>query len=176
MTDIGYKRFLYFSPMEWAILGMGLLAIAELYGCFPATWWKIYCAGFGLGFLFEASMEPLFTYNNQISERHCIGNTDINFLFPFAWLNIVGLTSLIAEKSHLLPLFPSYILSAVVAGNVNEFMFFKCRFWKYNYYEPMFGNFRPFVPVITISGVPVQVIVGYVNVGIMIYFLVHVMF
>lgn len=170
------KRFLGFSIMEWAILAMGLSAAASLYLAFPCTWWKIYCTGFGLGFLFESSMERLYTYHHELSGRHCIGKTDVNFLFPFGWLNIAGLTSIMAEKIMGMPPLAAYILAALVVGNLNEFIFFKCKFWRYNYREPMFGGFKPFVPVITVSGVPVQVIVGYGNVGILIYFLVHVLF
>jgi hypothetical protein len=170
------KRFVGFSAMEWVILAMGLCGMVALWFSFPGTWWKIFCAGFGLGFLFESSMERLFSYHEQLSQRHCIGKTDVNFLFPFAWLNIVGCTVIVAERIPFLPLLPAYILSALLVGNVNEFFFFKCKFWRYNYREPMFGNFRPFVPVITALGVPIQVIAGYANVGIMTYWLTHILF
>jgi hypothetical protein len=50
------------------------------------------------------------------------------------------------------------------------------KFWVYNYHEPMVGNFKPFVPVVTIFKIPLQVVIGYCNIGIVTYFLVHILF
>jgi hypothetical protein len=169
------KRLFGFSTMEWIIIAMGCLGMAALWFCFPEKWWKIYCVGFGLGFLFESVAAPLFTYHQQLAQRHCIKKTDINFLFPFAWLCIIGLSSVLAEKIIKTPLFPAYIIAVFLIGNTCEFIFYKLQFWIYNYREPMFGNFKPFVPVITICEIPIQVIIGYCNIGIVTYFLVHIL-
>jgi hypothetical protein len=174
------RRFLSFSSMEWGILLMGLIGFLALWISFPHTAWKMYICLFGLGFLFEASMEPLFTYHPQLRERHCIGKTDVNFLFPFAWLCVTGCTTLFTEKiilsnSFFAPI-PGYILGGFIAGNLHEIIFFKLHFWNYNYEQAMFGSFKPFVPVITIAGIPVQVIAGYCNIGLMLYFFNRVIF
>jgi hypothetical protein len=174
------KRFLTFSAMEWAILLMGIVGFIALWLSFPQTAWKMYICLFGPGFLFEASMEPLFTYHPQLQERHCIGKTDVNFLFPFAWLSVTGCTTLLTEKVILSnPCFapiPGYLLGAFIAGNLHEIIFYKLHFWRYNYDRAMFGSFKPFVPVITLSGIPIQVIAGYGNVGLMVYFFNRVIF
>jgi hypothetical protein len=170
------NRYMGFSVMEWAIILLGICGMAALWICFPATWWKISFAGLGLSFLFEAGMEPLFTYHPQLRERHCIKNSDVNFVFPLGWLSIAGWTAFAAEKVLPLPLFPGYILAAFVIGNVHEFLFFHCKFWTYNYQEAMFGKFKPLLPVFPVGGVPIQVIAGYCNVGIMSYFLIRILF
>jgi len=171
-----YKRYLGFSLMEWAILIMGLFGVFCFYKVFPALWWKILISGFGLGLTFEASMEPLFTYHPQLRDRHCIGRSDVNFLFPLAWLEICALTAFFAEIIWSGNLFAGYIVGAFIAGNINEFFFYKSRFWHYNYDKKMIGNFRPFMPKITVSGVPVQVMIGYCNVGLMVYVLCHILY
>jgi len=173
---IEVKRFLGLSAMEWTIFLLGIGGMAALWMCFPALWWKIFCAGFGLAFLFESSMEPLFTYHPQLSQRHCIKNTDVNFFFPFGWLSVAGWTAFIAEKFIPLPAFPAYLIAAFFIGNAHEFLFFHFKFWTYNCREPMMGKFRPFVPVLLVFGVPVQVVIGYCNVGIMTYFLIRILF
>ncbi|MCX7727587.1 MAG: hypothetical protein N2053_12150 [Chitinispirillaceae bacterium] len=41
----------------------------------------------------------------------------------------------------------------------------------------MIGNWKPFVPVITLLEIPIQVIIGYAFiVGLTIYFMNHIMF
>ena len=170
------KRYLGFSVMEWTIVFLGAGGIVALWLCFPDTWWKIFCAGLGLSFLFEAGMEPLFTYHPQLRERHCIRNSDVSFLFPLGWMSIAGWSAFLAEKVLPLPLFPGYLLAAFVVGNAHEFFFFRCKFWTYNVQEAMIGNFKPLLPSLPVWGVPIQVIVGYCNVGIMTYFLVRVLF
>jgi hypothetical protein len=170
------KRFLGFSGMEWAIIALGIGGLFALRLCFPATWWKMFFAGLGLSFLFEAAMEPLFTYHPQLRERHCIRNSDVNFIFPLGWMSIAGWTAVVAEKLLPLPLFPAYIIAGFVVGNAHEYLFYHRKFWMYNYHEAMIGNFKPLLPVFPVCGVPIQVIFGYCNVGIMIFFLAHVLF
>ena len=161
--------------MEWTILGMGLIGVVCLYYVFPEKWWKIYISGFGLGLTFEAFAERLFDYHPQLRDRHCIGRSDVNLLFPVAWLEICALAALFAEKLWNMNLFAGYLVGALIAGNINEFIFYKFHFWQYNYDEKLIGNIRPFKPKITVSGVPVQVIIGYWNIGIMVYVLCHIL-
>lgn len=163
------KRFLCLSSMEWAIIGMGCIGAAALFFVFPAAWWRMFICCFGLGFFFEASMEPLFLYNEQLRERHCIGRSDVNYLFPLGWLQIVGLTALIAERLIGSQAWWAYICGALIAGNISEFIFYKCNFWIYNYDAPLVGSFKPFMPKVTAAGVPLQVMIGYANVGFMIW-------
>jgi hypothetical protein len=162
--------------MEWILIAMGCVGFVVVWFCFPEKGWRIYCVCYGFGFLFESSTDPLFTYHQQISERHCIGKTDINFLLPFGWINILGLSALLAEKIIKMPLFLAYIIAVFLVGNIHEFIFYKLKMWTYNYREPMFGNFKPFVPVITIYGVPLQVIIGYCTIGALTYFIAHILF
>jgi hypothetical protein len=177
---IATPRFLSFSPMEWVIILMGGCGYWTLWLSFPTAAWKMFLTLYGLGFLFEASMEPLFTYHLQLRERHCIGKTDVNFLFPAAWMNVVGCSVLLSEKvllPHLpIPPLAGYVIGAFIAGNVHEFFFYRLTFWTYNYHAAMIGTFKPFTPVITVAGIPVQVIVGYCNVGLMVFFLIKNLF
>ncbi len=168
-------RFLGFSLQEWILLSLGIAAAAFLYWCFPEKWWKIYVIGFGLGFLFEASMDPLFSYAEPLSGRHCVGNTDVNFLFPFGWIFIASLAGVIAEKLLCLPLIPGYIISGLIAGNTMELIFFKSKWWEYNYDAFWIGKYRPFIPKVPVYGVPLQVVIGYCNVGIFVFVLMHVL-
>ncbi len=167
------KRLLLFTAREWGILGMGVIGAVSLSVAFPDRWLKIFIAAYGLGFLYEASMDPLFTYHAELSEKHCIGKTDINFLFPLGWMQIVGLSSLVAER--VLPFKPpiSFIIAGLLIGSLSEHLFFRLKYWVYHYDAAYIGNFRPFLPKITIGGVPVQVMLGYGIVGAMIYGIVH---
>ena len=60
----------------------------------------------------------------RFSERHCIGATDVNFPFPFGWLFITGLSSVIAKR-FLTPAIVGYGLAGLLVGNVMEFVFYK---------------------------------------------------
>ena len=170
------KRFLGFSAMEWSIILLGGGGMVAMWLSFPATWWKIFSAGAGLSFLFEASMAPLFTYDRQLRERHCIQNTDVNFLFPLGWMSMAGWSAFLAEKVLPFPLFVNYLLGSLLIGNLQEFLFHHFKFWVYNYDASMIGTFKPLQPKLPIGGIPLQVIAGYVNVGIMVYFLTRILF
>lgn len=161
--------------MEWIIIILGIIGTVCLYYTFPQKWLKILISGYGLGLFFEASMDPLFTYHNQLRDRHCIGKSDINFVFPLGWMEVCGITAFIAEKILLMHSVWEYILICFIIGNLNEFLFYKFHFWVYHYDRPMIGRFNPFRPKITAFGVPVQVIIGYCNVGIMAYALCNIL-
>jgi len=170
-----YKRFLGFSWMEWTITGMGLFGAIVLYSVFPDSWWKMYISGYGLGLTFEATTEKLYTYQARLSEKHCVGRSDVNLIFPFGWLEMCALTAFFAERVWGMNLFAGYIVGSFIVGNINEFFFYKLGFWQYNYEEKLIGNYRPFMPKITISGVPVQVMFGYCNLGAMMYVLCRIL-
>ena len=171
-----YKRFAGFSLVEWLLIALGAAACGIAYYLVPVIWWKLAIVGYVFGFFFEASMEPLFTYNRQIRDKHCLGKTDINFLFPLGWLEISAFTMLLAEKVLPFPVVPAYVVGCFIAGNINEFVFYKMGCWVYHYNAKQIGNFRPFMPKITISGVPIQVIFGYGIVGLIIYFIRYLLF
>jgi hypothetical protein len=152
---------------------MGVVGAVSLALVFPDRWVRIFIAAYGLGFLYEAGMDPLFTYHRDLSERHCIGKTDINFLFPLGWMQVVGLTALLAQRGFGRegPLW--YALAGVIIGSGSEHLFYALGYWRYHYDAAYIGAFKPFQPRITIGGVPVQVMLGYGLVGMMIYAIVH---
>ena len=121
-------------------------------------------------------MEPLFTYCPQFRDRHCVGNSDVSFLFPLGWLEIAALTMILAEKVLPLPGIYAYIAGGIIAGNLNEFICYKMGFWVYHYDSRQIGTFRPFIPKVTVFGVPVQVMLGYGFVGVMIWAMVYKLF
>lgn len=168
------RRYLGFSAMEWLILALGVGALFVWRYVFPGNWIRMYITGFALAFLFEASMEPLFTYHQQLKEKHCIGRSDVNFLFPFGWLMTAGLTSLIATRlPSSIPTVVTFIIGALIAGNAMELIFHRLKLWVYNHDAPYIGNWKPLMPRITLLGIPVQIILGYSIVGLMVYGLVH---
>lgn len=180
-TSESVPRFLSLSPREWSLILLGIIGITLLQLVFPEKGWKIYICSLGLSFIFETSMEPLFTYHIQLREKHCIAKTDLNFLFPLGWSSVVGFTTLVAEKLIIpylsLPLIVSYMLAGFVVGNIHEFFFYKLKYWIYNYDAPMIGSWKPFIPKITFFEIPIQVILGYAFiVGATIYFINNIMF
>lgn len=170
------RRFLGFSAMEWVIIALGAGAVLLIRYSLPLTWWRVSIAGFALAFTWEASMEPLFTYHPQLKQRHCVGNSDVNFLFPLGWLMIAALTILIAGRLSSLPVVLAFVVGGLVGGNVMELTFHRCRFWTYNYNAAFIGRWKPLLPKLPIAGIPLQVILGYGLMGLMVYFLVHILF
>ena len=169
-----YKRFLGLSPMEWAIMILGVSGISCYYFLFPSTWWKILITGYGIGLTFETSTDPLFEYHAQLRDKHCIGKTDINFIFPIGWLGIYGFSAYLAETFLPFHIMLNYVIGGILIGNICEFAYFKSKCWTYNYSASWIGTFKPFWPKITIAGVPVMVVFGYGTIGLVIYALCHI--
>ncbi len=169
-----YKRILGLSSEEWNLVLLGLIAAVVFWWVFGQKWWRLFITAGALGFVFEASMASLFTYCAKLSDRHCIKDTDVNFLLSLGWLEVFAITCLLAEKVLPLPSLPGYIVSGLIVGNINEFFFYLyVKRWTYNYDAKLIGSFRPFkTPYFNIAGVPLQVIVGYANVSIFIYCIV----
>jgi hypothetical protein len=169
-----YKRFLWLSSEEWNLILLGLIAAGIFWWVFGQRWWRLFITAGALGFVFEASMASLFTYCEKLSDRHCIKDTDVNFFLSLGWLEVFAFTCLLAEKVLPLPSLPGYVVAGLIVGNVNEFFFYLyVKRWTYNYDAKLIGNFRPFkTPYFNIAGVPLQVVVGYANVSIFVYFIV----
>lgn len=169
-----YKRIVGFSLKEWSILIMGVIAIPLLMKLFPERWWKIYITSYALGLCFESMMAPLFSYCAAIKDRHCIDGSDINFVLPLGWVEIGATSAFLATYLFKLPTWYGYMAAALIVGNIHEFLFYKLKYWDYHYGKAMVGNFKPLSPKITVSGVPVQVISGYANVGLFTYIIFKV--
>lgn len=169
------KRYLGFTLEEISILFLGAIGLFVLSEMFVFKWWRVFIVTYSLGLCFEALMAPLFTYDKGIRLRHCIDGSDVNFILPLGWIEISSTSAfvsfLILGKHSLL----GYIVSAFIIGNLHEFLFYKLKFWKYNYDKAIIANYKPLYPKITIAGVPIQVMIGYCNVGIFSYFIFNIL-
>lgn len=169
------KRYLDLSVKEISIAFLGIIGAVILYNLYPSKWWRVYIVTYSLGLCFEALMAPLFTYSKSLHEKHCIDGSDVNFILPLGWIEIASTTALVSFiifKSHY---FWGYVVTAFFVGNIQEFLFYKLGYWKYNYDKPIIGKYKPLWPKITILGVPVQVMIGYCNVGIFSYFIFNIL-
>ncbi len=167
-----------FFPREWAIILLGAIGVAFLYKAFSVDflWLRIFIVSYSLGFLYETSMDPLFTYHKELRQAHCIENTDLNLLLPLGWIFILGTCTWSACEFSPDRLLAGYVVCSLIIGNVAEMLFFKTGFWVYNYDAKYLGLFRPFRPKVTFFGIPVQVCLGYSIVGLMAYAIVHLLF
>ena len=169
----GIHRFLSLTLREWGLIILGVGAALTLWIVFPDKWIKLYIVTFAIGFLYEASMDALFTYHPEIRERHCIGNTDINFLLPFGWVHIVGASALVAERGLGFSSPFSYMAATFLVGSCSEIVFYKLNYWVYHYDHAYIGKFKPFLPKVTLLGIPVQVYLGYAVNGLPVYLIVR---
>lgn len=169
------KRYAGFSLKEISILILGIIGVFNLHYTFPDKWWRALIVSYALGLCFESMMAPLFTYCNAIRNKHCIDGSDVNFVLPLGWVEVAATTALISSLIFKEHLFIGYIGTAFVIGNIHEFFFYKLGYWDYNYDKKMIGNYKPLWPKITLAGVPLQVMIGYCNVGIFSYFIFNVL-
>lgn len=157
------------TKKEWVIFFQGIIGTVLLYFVFPDIWWKLAILNYCFAFVYEASMNPLFTYHEDLVTDRCIRGTDLNFLFPMGW-NLIF--SGVAVLSNFLGgSFLTYIVAALFIGNIMEITYFNLGYWKYNFNEKYLGLYKPFLPKVLVFGVPIQIIFGYSLVGFFVWFL-----
>lgn len=154
---------------------MGIISLFILHKLFPDKWWRVFIVTYSLGLSFEGLMAPLFNYDKSLSGKHCIDGTDINFILPLGWVEINATGALLSYYLLGDHSFVGYIISVFIVGNLHEFIFYKFNYWTYNYDKAMIGKYKPLYPKLTISGVPIQVMIGYCNVGIFSYFIFNIL-
>lgn len=162
------------TKKEIVIFLQGVVGTVLLYFVFPENWWRFAILNYCFAFVYEVSMEPLFTYHKDLITSRCIRGTDMNFLFPMGWsfmFALIGAVANIMDGGILI-----YIASALVIGNIMEIIFHNLGYWKYNFDQKYLGMYYPFTPKCLVFGVPIQVIVGYSLVGIFVWFFTKYMF
>jgi hypothetical protein len=164
------------TKKELSLIIMGMAGIALLFYC-RADWWRIAIFNYCFGFVFETSMEPLFTYHKDLQTARCVRNSDINCLYPLGWMLIFACIYYCAVQFFANRWY-GHVLCGFVVGTVFEFMFHRLHFWKYHYSKKWLGLFRPFMPKITwLGGIPVQISLSYgLSVGTFVWFIMNKMF
>lgn len=154
----------------------GVISVIALY-FLRDDWWRIAIFNYCFGFVFEISMEPLFTYHEDLRTGRCVRNTDMNFLFPLGW-NFAFVAIYAAASRVLSDQWYAYALSGFAIGTVLEVIYHQAGFWKYNYDAKFAGFYKPFQPKLTwLGGVPIQVSISYgLSVGTFVWFIMNKMF
>jgi hypothetical protein len=162
------------TKKEWSITGQGILSLFLLYHLFPSSWWKVALINYCFAFVYESTMHGMFNYHPDLVTSRCIKNTEVNYLFPLGWNLIFALTMIAASKMG--GGFLSFIISAIIAGNLMEITFHSLGYWTYNYDSYYLGLFKPFRPKAVILGIPLQVFLGYSVVGCFVWFFARFIF
>lgn len=147
------------SKKEICLLILGLSGLLALYWVEPAKWWRVALFNCFAAFAFEASMEPLYDYSQDLRTSRCIAKTDVNFLFALAWNFMFSMILLLS--GWIGSSVWAFALCGFLIGNIMEIAFFRAGFWAYNYDARYLNLYRPFRPKITVAGVPIQIMLAY---------------
>lgn len=161
----------FLTKKEWSLVAMGVVGLVSAFFV-TKNLFVVAAVNFCVAFTFEASMDLLFDYSPDLKTKRCIAKTDVNFLFPLGWNLIFGTVALSANNSWFgtTGAIWQYVLAALVIGNIMERVFFHFGYWTYNF-DGTFLGMKVLKPKLTIKGIPVQVILGYSVVGVMVWFL-----
>jgi hypothetical protein len=139
-------------PLLFMGIGAGFLLWHEHRGNFLLALLFYYSGGLS----FEAMTQNLWNYHPEVGKtRFCIPHTDINILLPFGWMFIACGGAFFASY------YWQYVLITGALGCAVELTFFNLRCWEYDFDEKFMGLFRPYLPKMTLGGVPLQILVSY---------------
>lgn len=144
------------TKKELPILGMGLVAAALLFQMHPAVVLRYILFLYAWGLVFETVTHNLWRYAPDLGKtRFSIPGLDINLLFPSGWMFLAAVSDFFSASWW------EFLLWTGSMGTVMEILFFRLNYWTYDYDGRFLRLFRPFRPLITVFGVPVQVIAAY---------------
>lgn len=144
------------TKKELPFLFMAAAAIAIIVYRYEGTWPRYFLFLYAWGLSFETVTQNLWTYHPEIGRaRFSIPGTDINILLPLGWVFILSSAAALSSE------FWQYVVFTGTIGSLMEVVFHNLRYWHYNFNEKFMGLWRPYLPKLTIAGVPVQIIVSY---------------
>jgi hypothetical protein len=141
---------------ELPFLFMAIAAAAIIVIKHQGLWPRYFLFLYAWGLSFETITQNLWDYSPEIGKtRFSIPGTDINILLPLGWVFILSGAALVSSALW------QYVLFTGIIGSTMEIVFYNLRFWQYNYEEKFLGLWRPYLPKVTVAGVPLQIIVSY---------------
>jgi len=159
---------------ESSIAVLGLCASVLLYVITQSLWYHYLLFIYAWGLSFESLTQNLWKYAPDVGHtKRCIPGTDINIVFPLGWAFVLSFSAWLIQ---LYPLFSNkwlnYVFYTGIVGSCMEICYYNLKFWKYEYQQKIMHMFRPYLPKLTVLGVPVQIIIGYfLVIGSMNYFI-----
>jgi hypothetical protein len=169
------KKNIMLTKKELVLLIQGTIGIVILFIIEPQNWWRFAIFNYCVAFVFEASMEALYTYSDDLKTARCIPKTDVNYLFALNWNFLFVVISLAGRFFGNTYVF--FLLYGFIFGNLMEILYHKLGYWVYNYDIKYMGLYYPFRPRLSILGVPAQIIIAYpFLIGSFVWFTSHLVF